>query len=80
MDAEQALDGGTLAYDPTTEEVLPHIHVSVGLKHQSATGYTSHLLGAKVQFVTELYLVEIAEPTMTRVVQPNLYNVPLLNF
>ena len=80
LESVEALGGGTLAYDPTTEEVLPHIHVSVGLKHQSATGYTSHLLGAKVQFVTELYLVEIAEPTMTRVVQPNLYNVPLLNF
>lgn len=80
LESVEALGGGTLAFDPATGQILPHIHVSVGLKHQSATGHTSHLLGAKVQFVTELYLVEVANPAMTRVVQPNLYNVPLLDF
>jgi predicted DNA-binding protein with PD1-like motif len=74
----EAIGGGTLARDPESDELLPHIHVSVGLKTQGATGYASHLIGAEVQFLTEMYIAEIAEPAMTRVRQPNLYDVPLL--
>ncbi|MEV0792584.1 DUF296 domain-containing protein [Kribbella sp. NPDC050459] len=76
----EALGGGTLAYDDATNEILPHIHTSVGLKSRSATGYTSHLLGATVQFLTEMYLVEVAAPTFSRPRQPDLYDVPLLRF
>ncbi|MFC0627452.1 PPC domain-containing DNA-binding protein [Kribbella deserti] len=76
----EAIGGGTLAYDEATDTVLPHIHVSVGLKAQSATAHTSHLLGAKIQFLTEMYVVEVVGPAMTRVRQPNLYDVPLLTF
>jgi predicted DNA-binding protein with PD1-like motif len=36
--------------------MLPHIHVTVGLKEHSATGHTSHLLSAKTQFLTEMQL------------------------
>ncbi|MPZ95913.1 MAG: DUF296 domain-containing protein [Propionibacteriales bacterium] len=76
----EAIGGGTLAYDPEADAVLPHIHVSVGLKPHSATAHTSHLLGATIQFLTEMYLVEVTEPAMTRVRQPDLYDVPLLTF
>ncbi|MFD7159402.1 PPC domain-containing DNA-binding protein [Kribbella sp. NPDC059898] len=76
----EAIGGGTLAYDKESGQVLPHIHVSVGLKAQSATGHTSHLLGAKIQFLTEMYLVEVTDPTFSRVRQPNLFDVPLLSF
>ena len=38
----EALGAGTLAYDPVTETVAPHIHISVGLKAHSATAHTSH--------------------------------------
>jgi predicted DNA-binding protein with PD1-like motif len=76
----EAIGAGTLAYDNETREVLPHIHVSVGLKAQSATAHTSHLLNAKVQFLTEMYLVEVAQPALTRARQPALYDVPLLRF
>jgi hypothetical protein len=76
----EALGGGTLAYDETTNELRPHIHVSVGLKSHSATGYTSHLLGATVQFLTEMYVVEIANPSWTRPRDPDLFDVPLLRF
>src|SRR5688572_21072360 len=31
----EALGCGTLAYDPENEQVLPHIHTSLGLKAQS---------------------------------------------
>jgi predicted DNA-binding protein with PD1-like motif len=76
----EAVGGGTLAYDAENDTVLPHIHVSVGLKAQSATAHTSHLLGAKIQFLTEMYLVEVTLPTLSRVRQPALFDVPLLTF
>lgn len=76
----EAVGGGTLAYDEESGDVLPHIHVSVGLNAHSATAHTSHLLGAKIQFLTEMYLVEVIEPVFSRPRQPDLYNVPLLAF
>jgi predicted DNA-binding protein with PD1-like motif len=76
----EALGGGTLAYDETTSELSPHIHVSVGLKTHSATGYTSHLLGATVQFLTEMYVVEAGAPGWTRPRNHDLHQVPLLTF
>ncbi len=76
----EALGGGTLAYDPVNNTVAPHIHVTVGLKEHSATGHTSHLLGATVQFLTEMLVIEVAAPHMHRVRQPDLYDVPLLRF
>lgn len=76
----EALGGGTLAYDPVNDTVAPHIHVTVGLKEHAATGHTSHLLGATVQFLTEMLVIEVAAPDMRRVRQPDLYDVPLLNF
>ncbi|MGH3977939.1 MAG: PPC domain-containing DNA-binding protein [Pseudonocardiaceae bacterium] len=79
----EAFGGGTLAYDPVDDRVAPHIHVAVGLKEHSATGHTghtSHLLGAAVQFLTEMIVIEVAAPQMHRVRQPGLYDVPLLRF
>jgi predicted DNA-binding protein with PD1-like motif len=76
----EALGGGTLAYDPDTDTIAPHIHVSVGLKTHSAIGHSSHLLAATVQFLTELVIVEVTEPALRRVRQPDLYDVPLLQF
>jgi predicted DNA-binding protein with PD1-like motif len=76
----EAVGGGTLAYDAENDTVLPHIHVSVGLKAQSATAHTSHLLGAKIQFLTEMYLVEVSGPSLSRVRHPALFDVPLLTF
>lgn len=76
----EAFGGGTLAWDPVSAEVKPHIHVAIGLKEQAAAGYTSHLLGAKVQFLTEMLVTEVVGPTMHRVAEPSLYSVPLLRF
>jgi predicted DNA-binding protein with PD1-like motif len=76
----EALGADTLAYDEESGTVLPHIHVSVGIKAHSATGHTSHLLGATIHFLTELYLVEVTEPRMSRTRNPDLYDVPLLTF
>ena len=76
----EALGGGTLAYDPDTDTIQPHIHVTVGSKEQSAVGHTSHLLGATVQFLTELVIVEVTTPRLVRTKQPDLYDVPLLGF
>jgi predicted DNA-binding protein with PD1-like motif len=76
----EALGTGTLAYDPVENCIAPHIHVSVGLKDHSAAGHTSHLLDAKVQFLTEMLVVEVTSPEMNRVRQANLYDVPLLRF
>lgn len=76
----EALGGGTIAYDKTENKILSHIHVSVGLKAHSATAHTSHLLSATVQFLTEMLVIEVAEPSMGRERDPNLYDVPLLRF
>lgn len=76
----EALGGGTIAYDETEQRILPHIHVSVGLKEHSATAHTSHLLSAKVQFLTEMLLVEVSSPALRRERDPELYDVPLLRF
>jgi predicted DNA-binding protein with PD1-like motif len=76
----EALGGGTIAYDDATDEILPHIHVSVGLKQHSATAHTSHLLGAQVQFLTEMVIVEVADPSMRRRANPDLYGIRLLQF
>lgn len=75
----EAVGAGTLAYDPVEDRVAPHVHVSVGLKAHSATGHTSHLLGARVQFLTEMMLIEVAQPTMERRRDAELYDVPLLH-
>lgn len=71
---------GTIAYDPDEDRILPHIHTSLGLKGHAATGHTSHLLSATVQFTTEMLIIEVAAPTMTRPTNPGLYNVPQLAF
>src|SRR5205814_657622 len=76
----EALGCGTLAYDPDTDQVLPHIHTSLGEKARSAVGHTSHLLHARVQFLVEMLVVEVLAPSMTRPRNPQLYDVPLLTF
>lgn len=76
----EALGGGTIAYDPENGKILPHIHVSVGLKERSATGHTSHLLDATIQFLTEMIIVEVTSPDMLRLPRAELYQVPLLQF
>jgi predicted DNA-binding protein with PD1-like motif len=74
----EALGGGTLAWDDTSGTISPHIHIAVGLKEHSASGHTSHLLGATVQFLTEMIIVEATGPAMRRQRNPNLYDVPQL--
>jgi len=76
----EAFGGGTLAVDPETGQVKPHIHVAVGLKEHSATGHTSHLLGARVQFLTEMIITEVISPELHRIPQPDMFDVPLLRF
>ncbi|ASU85799.1 DUF296 domain-containing protein [Nocardiopsis gilva YIM 90087] len=76
----EAVGGGTIAHDEANDTISPHVHVSVGLKEHSATGHTSHLLAAEVQFLTEMVLVEITSPQMRRIPNPALYDVPLLHF
>ncbi|MCD9141458.1 PPC domain-containing DNA-binding protein [Streptomyces albireticuli] len=76
----EVFGAGTLAHDPQTGAILPHIHVSAGLKAHSADGRTSHLLSAKIQFLSELLVVEVVAPNMTRPRNPDMYDVPLLTF
>lgn len=76
----EALGCGTIATDQDTGKLLPHIHTTLGLKERSATGYTSHLLAARIQFLAELILVEVTAPAMTRPADPAMYDVPRLTF
>ncbi|MEU5159662.1 DUF296 domain-containing protein [Streptomyces sp. NPDC020875] len=75
----EAVGGGTLALDPATGRLAPHIHLSTGLKGNAAHARTSHLLGATVQFVAELVIEEIPL-ALTRPRHPGLFDVPLLTF
>jgi predicted DNA-binding protein with PD1-like motif len=75
----EALGGGTFTQlDDGT--FSPHIHVTVGEKARSAGASTSHLLSARVQFLTEMLVFEVLSPTMTRNRNASLYDVPLLAF
>jgi predicted DNA-binding protein with PD1-like motif len=75
----EAFGGGTFTHlDDGT--FSPHIHVTVGEKARSAHASTSHLLSAKVQFLTEMLVFEVLAPAMTRQRNPDLYDVPLLGF
>ena len=76
----EALGCGTIAYDEREGRIVPHVHTTLGLKEHSATGYTSHLLAARVQFLVEMIMVEVTSPAMTRPPNPGLYDVPLLTF
>jgi hypothetical protein len=76
----EAIGCGTIASDPESGQISPHIHTSLGIKDQGAMGHTSHLISAHVLFLTELLIVEVASPTMRRERNPDLYDVPLLTF
>ncbi|PZF99699.1 PPC domain-containing DNA-binding protein [Micromonospora deserti] len=75
----EALGGGTIAWDDTNQKILPHIHITAGLKEHSATAHTSHLLDATVQFLTEMLIIEVASPAMRRLPNSTLYDVPQLH-
>ena len=80
MENAEAIGCGTIATDPGTAEVSLHVHISVGLKAHSATAHTSHLLGAQVRFLAEMYVVEVVSPAMDRLRDADMYDVPLLHF
>jgi predicted DNA-binding protein with PD1-like motif len=67
LENAEAIGGGTIAFDPDKGKILPHIHVAVGLKPHSAVGHTSHLLSARVQFLTEMLVIETIAPDMRRI-------------
>ncbi|MEU1812752.1 PPC domain-containing DNA-binding protein [Micromonospora aurantiaca (nom. illeg.)] len=75
----EALGGGTIAWDDTNQKILPHIHLTAGLKEYRATAHTSHLLDATVQFLTEMLIIEIRSPVMRRLPKTDLYDVPQLH-
>jgi predicted DNA-binding protein with PD1-like motif len=76
----EALGCGTIAYDQQAGHIVPHVHTTLGLKERSASGYTSHLISARVQFLVEMILVEVTAPALTRPADPGLYDVPRLVF
>lgn len=76
----EAVGAGSLAWDEESQTVSPHIHLSVGTRQHGALGYTSHLLGATVQFLTEMIIVEVTGPPARRVKNHALYDVPVLTF
>jgi predicted DNA-binding protein with PD1-like motif len=76
----EAIGCGTLATDPETGVIHPHVHLATGLKRYGAAGYTSHLLAGTVQFVLELLVIEVLDPVMHRVGNPRLYDIPILGF
>lgn len=80
LEKVEAVGCGTFSYAPETDQVVPHVHVTVGLKQHSALAYSSHLMSARVQYLTEMLIVEVLSPEMRRPVHSELYDVPLLTF
>lgn len=76
----EAVGGGIVAWDEQQKRILPHLHVSVGLKDRSAAAHTSHLLSATVQFVSEIIFVEIVEPQLRRFNDPERFNISFLKW
>lgn len=76
----EAVGAGTLAWDSETDQISPHIHVSIGQKTDSALSRMSHLLDARVLFLTEMVVVEVIKPHLRRIKDASLYNVGLLSF
>jgi len=74
----EAIGSGTVAVNPTTGQLAPHIHVATGKRLLAGTGHTSHLLDATVQFVIELLVIEVTAPTMLRVPDPGVYDLAVL--
>jgi predicted DNA-binding protein with PD1-like motif len=71
---------GTIACDPETGGILPHFHISIGNRLNSASANTSHFLSGKVQFLIEMVLVEVLSPLIVRTTDEEVYNLKLLNF
>ncbi|MCT2589157.1 DNA-binding protein [Streptomyces sp. N2-109] len=80
LEKVEAVGCGTFSYDPDRKTIVPHIHVTVGLKQLSAAAYSSHLISATVQYLTEMLIIEVTGPEMRRPVHTELYDVPLLTF
>ena len=80
LEAVEVVGSGTFAYDEKKEKVSYNIHVSAGLRTHSASAYTGHLCRGEIQFLTELLLIEVLEPSMVRQIDKNYYNIPVLNY
>jgi predicted DNA-binding protein with PD1-like motif len=80
LEKVEAVGCGTFSYDPDKDEIVPHVHVTVGLKQLAAAAFSSHLMSAKVQYLTEMLIMEVAGPEMRRPINTDLYDVPLLTF
>lgn len=62
----EALGAGTIARNSATGKLHPHIHTATGLKGDRAAGRTIHLVGARVQFLTELLMIVVRRPGLAR--------------
>ncbi|MBP1743552.1 MAG: DNA-binding protein [Firmicutes bacterium] len=71
---------GTIAHDPETGSILPHFHISIGIRLSSASAYTSHFISGTVQFLIEMVLVEVLSPNLVRTLDENVYSLKLLDF
>ncbi|MGW7522071.1 PPC domain-containing DNA-binding protein [Streptomyces sp. NPDC054783] len=80
LEKVEAMGCGTFSYDPAKDEIVPHVHVTVGLKQHAALAYSSHLISATVQYLTEMLVIEVLAPAMRRPVHADLWDVPLLTF
>lgn len=80
LEKVEAMGCGTFSYDPEKSAIVPHVHVTVGLKQHSALAYSSHLMTAKIQYLTEMFIIEVDSPEMRRPVHAALYDVPMLTF
>lgn len=80
LEKVEAMGCGTFSWDPDKQDIVPHVHVTVGLKQLAAAAFSSHLMTAEIQYLTEALVVEVLAPEMRRPVHADLWDVPLLTF
>jgi predicted DNA-binding protein with PD1-like motif len=75
LECLEIVGSGTMAYDEKKGMITPNIHVSAGIRSNSAIAYTGHLMSGKVLFLVELMIIEILEPSMRRIASDLPYTV-----
>lgn len=71
---------GTIAHAPENGSILPHFHISIGRRLNSASASTSHFISGTVQFLIELVIVEVLSPSIVRLTDESVYSLKLLDF
>lgn len=76
----EGIGSGTIVTDEAGDSVTVHLHIATGVKGRGGRAYAGHVLAGEVHYVTEVLLLEVLTPRMTRVPDPSMHGLPRLAF